>query len=89
MQPGERFSSGFVVVEKSMYRPVRLQERDGFLQVRYRIEYDGVDRRRRAGFEREIGKKVHKPLEHHNRIAAVVEGGNIFGTAPTFEMPVA
>lgn len=68
---------------------MRLQERDGFLQVRYRIEYGGVDRRRRAGFEREIGKEIHKPLEHHNRTAAVVEGGNIFGATPSFEMRVA
>lgn len=82
------------------------EKRNGLLQIRYRVEYGGINRR--VGFAflfrasairckpgcSRLGVgylsvrdkiEVDKPLEHHRRIAAVVEGGNVLGRTASFE----
>lgn len=80
---------GSVVVEKSMDRAVALQERQRFGQVHHGIQHGGIDRRARRLFQSQIGKEVHETLEDENRIAAVVERGDVLGADAALEAGVA
>ena len=80
---------GSVVVEKSMDRAVTLQERQRFGQVHHGIQHGGIDRRARRLFQSQIGKEVHETLEDENRIAAVVERGDVLGADAALEAGIA
>lgn len=53
-QSGQRFSPRVIVVEEGMDDTVAREKRNSLLQIRYRVEYGGINRWRQVTFQREI-----------------------------------